>query len=76
MNCTCLPECNSVDYTIVDREIEILRDLERERRLKVMTYVNKSRIKRDLLFSIDYLIGMCVQHLLNAVEYKVIANIR
>lgn len=58
-NCTCLPECNSIDYTVVNRELEILTRME-NRVLTVKTYVNKSRIKRDLLFSIDYLVGKCL----------------
>lgn len=59
MNCSsCLPQCDSVDYSIINREYEMYyyRD---SRILKIKTYVNKSRIKRDLLFSIDYLIGGC-----------------
>lgn len=56
MNCSCLPQCDSVDYTIVNRRPHTLIDRD-SRQLEVNTYVTKSRIKRDLLFSIDYLIG-------------------
>lgn len=58
MNCSCLPQCDSVDYAIVSRLLKSLfRYFENSRSLEVNTYTSKSRIKRDLIFSIDYLIG-------------------
>lgn len=63
-NCSCLPECDSIDYAVVNREYSSLQSGD-IRILKVVTYVNKSRIKRDLLFSIDYLVGRCTNCLLH-----------
>lgn len=56
VNCSCMPLCDSVDYFIVNRQLDDFYERD-SRMLKVTTYVNKSRIKRDILFSIDYLIG-------------------
>lgn len=54
-NCTCLPLCDSVDYSIVGTpSVEATGST---RMFVINTYVNKSRVKRDLLFSIDFLVG-------------------
>lgn len=62
INCSCLPLCDSIDYDIREKSPDVWMGT--TRMFTINTYVNKSRVKRDLLFSIDFLVG---KHLLRCI---------
>lgn len=55
MECDCVPSCNSIGYSLVHHMFK--ESYDNSTRINIYTDAPKSRIKQDVLFSIDFLIG-------------------
>lgn len=59
LHCPCHPSCNSIDYTLT------YRGNHDDYSFRIETEVRKIRIKRDVLFSTDFLVGLLYYVLFN-----------